>query len=595
MFYLDDLTQPVCAYVHEPVRDCARDTAVILCPPFGWDDVSAYRSLRDWAASLAKAGYRSIRFTLPSAGDSGGSPRDPDRLDAWTAAVAAGTRWLLDNGDCRRVAAIGVGLGGLLAYLAAARDAPIDDLVLWATPARARSFVRELGAFAKIEASLFTVPGVEPTTDLRPGEITVAGFLLSSQTREQLDGLDLTALPLRHPSAHRVLLLERDGIAVDRRLREHLEQSGAAVSVAAGPGYAEMTGHPQRARPPREVIDRVTAWLGEASGPGATGSGAPLVQIASIRLRGGGVVRESEFTVPQPFGLLSGILTEPIGAPPSDLCAVLLNAGAVRRIGPSRMWVEAARRWASRGVPTLRLDVEGIGDTEGDAGEYIDDAGLYVRKLVDQVLAALDALQERGVGDRFVLGGLCSGAYWSFHAALEDARVQAALMLNPRLLVWDPSLLEERAAREFRRSVMRLSNWRKVHRVSGRRALAAARVGITSTRRLVRGGRRDELEVAFDRLDSSGKRLMLLFSYDEPLHEELVARGQMRSLEGLRNLMLEYIPVRDHTLRPSWAQRRAHAAMDRALTRELAQGPAAVNFDIERRTDRQRRPPTATR
>ena len=61
-----------------------------------------------------------------------------------------------------------------------------------------------------------------------------------------------------------------------------------------------------------------------------------------------------------------GILTEPVG-PAVDLCAVWLNAGPQRRIGPNRMWVETARRWAALGVPSVRVDLAAIGDADGDS------------------------------------------------------------------------------------------------------------------------------------------------------------------------------------------------------------------------------------
>ena len=77
----------------------------------------------------------------------------------------------------------------------------------------------------------------------------------------------------------------------------------------------------------------------------------------------------------------------------------------------------------------------------------------------------------------------------------------------------------------------------------------------------------------FDRYAASGKRLMLLFSDNEPLHEELISGGQLARLDRSPNVTLERIPVRDHTLRPSWAQTRAHAALDRALERELELAP----------------------
>jgi hypothetical protein len=44
----------------------------------------------------------------------------------------------------------------------------------------------------------------------------------------------------------------------------------------------------------------------------------------------------------------------------------------------------------------------------------------------------------------------------------------------------------------------------------------------------------------------------------------------MSVLEQSPNVTVEHIAVRDHTLRPIWAQARAHEALDRALHRTLA-------------------------
>src|SRR5205085_341196 len=154
--------------------------------------------------------------------------------------------------------------------------------------------------------------------------------------------------------------------------------------------------------------------------------------------------KETPIAIEQPFGSLFGILSEPLGTPRDALTAVLLNPGAHRRIGQGRMWVEAGRRWAARGVPTLRLDLEGIGDADGEATRFQDMGALYTPELVRQVLAALGALDARGLGSSYVLAGLCSGAFWAFHAALEDERVTAAFMLNPQTLFWNPSQYTER-------------------------------------------------------------------------------------------------------------------------------------------------------
>jgi hypothetical protein len=333
------------------------------------------------------------------------------------------------------------------------------------------------------------------------------------------------------------------------------------------------------------VIERVTAWLDEASASsppdGARSSPSPGGASATAQLQiGQARIQETPLTIEQSFGRLSGVLAEPLGPTAPGLCVVLLNAGAVRRIGPSRMWVEVARRWAARGVPTLRLDVEGIGDADGDATPYTEDAGLYVPELVPQVLATLDVLLERGVGERFVLAGLCAGAYWSFHAALRDPRVSAAFMVNPRALIWDRALAP---ARDLRAFLSQPASWSKIReQASVARVwalalwlLAAPKRWLSRSKSHGRLGAVEAKEVddALDQLHATGKGVLLMFSDHEPLQEELVRSGRMAGLEQWQNLTLEYIPVRDHTLRPNWAQRQAHDALDRALDRELGASP----------------------
>ncbi len=61
--------------------------------------------------------------------------------------------------------------------------------------------------------------------------LEVTGFALSDQTLGDLEALDLTKLEIPCAGGRRVLLIERDQLGVDRRLREHLEQSGVALEV----------------------------------------------------------------------------------------------------------------------------------------------------------------------------------------------------------------------------------------------------------------------------------------------------------------------------------------------------------------------------
>ncbi|MFI5037852.1 MAG: hypothetical protein ACHP93_05180 [Solirubrobacterales bacterium] len=588
-----------------PHSDMQRDAAVLICPPFGWEDVCSYRSRREWAEQLATAGHAVLRIDLPSTGDSGGSPEDPDRLAAWIDAVGSAAGWLLTATASPRVAAIGIGLGGLLACAATADGAPIDELVLWAVPSRGSVFVRELRAFGRMESSRLQRRSDGNGQQLPKGYVGAGGFVLSAQTAESLEGLDLVADTHAAGRPRRALLLERDGIGVDERLRAHLERSGVAVRVAPGDGYGAMTAEPQEARPPLDVFTSVQRWLGEAPATATAATGAANAATAATQPAGASAspvqgqarcatvpavvscsdagdltidgvrIRETPLSIEQPFGSLFGVLAQPVeDTGMQDLGAVLLNAGAIRRIGPNRMWVEIARRWAARGVPSLRLDLEGLGDADGDATRFVDVAELYVPELVVQVSSAIDVLCARGAARRFVLAGLCSGAYWSFHGALQDERVVAAFMLNPRTLFWNATLEN---VRYLRRGLFRPSSWRmilhgdvRLSRMSSVARQAPRSVVKHAVARWRAHGDSDELDLALDQLRSLDKRLRFVFSEEEPLYEELERQGRLSRGERWPNLELDLLPGRDHTLRPANSQRRAHDVLDRALEQELA-------------------------
>jgi hypothetical protein len=224
-------------------------------------------------------------------------------------------------------------------------------------------------------------------------------------------------------------------------------------------------------------------------------------------------------------------------------------------------------------VPSLRLDLEGLGDADGDATRFVDVAELYVPELVAQVRSAIDALCARGAARHFVLAGLCSGAYWSFHGALQDERVVAAFMLNPRTLFWNASLEN---VRYLRRGLLQPSSWRmvlggdvrlsRVSTVARQAPLALAKHAIA---RWQAHGDSDELDLALDRLRVMGKRLVFAFSENEPLHEELERQGRLSHGERWPNIELDLLPGHDHTLRPANSQRCAHDVLDRALKLEL--------------------------
>jgi len=575
--YLELEPDSVFAILHAPSERAQSDVGVVFCPPFGWAELCAHRSLRKWAEVLAAHGHAALRLDLPGTGDSAGTPRDPARLSAWSAAVAAGGNWLRAAQACERIVAIGLGLGGMLALAAIAQGAPIDDVVLWGVPRNGRLLLREMRTFAQMSSD---AGGDSPhaATPASEDELEVAGFVLSRETGRDLQALDLTMLAVPGAEHRRILMLGRDTLEPDKRLRAHLEACGASVTVAEGPGYGKMLTHPQFPIPPERVFARTLTWLNEldvSMHSGSVGRATPTPQPSSATqtlLRvGDAAICERPFTVELEHRRLAGVLALP-QAGDAALCAVLLNAGAVRRIGPNRMWVESARRWAARGVPTLRIDGAGFGDSDGDERRYFQNSEFYRDDSVDQIRATLDALEDRGLPSRFMLAGLCSSAYSSVQAALVDARVRALILVNMWSFVWSEELAALRDARRAQ-AMLRSGAWRDVARI----ATSEGRIGRFARTRLHRlfaprnvpGTVAAQTDRILDRLNERGVQTLLLLSEQEPLAEDFIADGRIERLERWPTLRYERIPIDDHIFRPVWAQRYVNEAFDAALARAI--------------------------
>ena len=559
---------PVLAVLHLPAAENSSNTAVLLCPPFGWEETASYRGRRHWAVALAEAGYPTARIDLPGAGDSGGLPTDAGRLGAWTAAVSSAATWLRETTNCGRVVAVGIGLGGMLAYAAVANGAPIDDLILWAVPAQGRALLHGLRAHSDIVASRY--PSDTRSESLPGGARQLTGFLLSAETARKLEELDLTALTLPPRADRRVLLVGRDGLKVDRHLRESLELGGAAVAVASGSDYSRLMAQPEDAEIPHATIGESIAWL-RAAPP------VPPVAVIdhahrsvpvsdSMRLaRDGTTITERPLSFDLGRGEQLGVLCEPTEGDRAPFCAVLLS------VGVNRFWVEVARSWAARGVSTVRIDLEHIGDPD----EPQDASNLYAPGPIADTLAVLDQLRARGLPDRFVVVGLCAAAYWALHAALSDARVCGTMMINLYSFQWDDALKAEHNARELRQALRR-TIWSRLLRmdVTPHQLIRGLQVLVSTilrpgARRAAARARSRPVGSVLDKLRDEGTESLVLLSDGEPLHEQFEREHVIDRLEEWPNLHLEQIPSRDHLFQAFWLQSYVRDSLDRAIVRIL--------------------------
>jgi pimeloyl-ACP methyl ester carboxylesterase len=568
--------------VHHPAEDASGPrTPVLICSPWGWDEVASYRPRRAWAQRLASAGHPTLRFDLPGTGDSSGSPRDPDLLATWLAAVGAAADDLAERSGEEEIAILGLGLGGLLALAAVEAGVRAAELITLAAPISGRAFVRSARQFSRLQAwNEGSASAAQPE-----GWIEASGFLLSAATIAELETLKPGAS--FGPGLKRVLTLSGRSGVPSNALTKALDASPVESEADGVAGWAQMVSHPERSRLAADAAEKVEVWLGRGGRPAAGGAGRPTGSAAvpaptRIELDDGDApIAEELFPVEQGYGRSFGVLATPAGGAPAGVCAVFLNAGGVRNIGPNRMWLERGREWAARGVPVLRVDLEALGEADGDPDGVPPGDEFFSSRFEPQVERVLDALAARGLGPHFVIVGLCSGGYFAFRTACADPRVRAALVINAGALVFRAGIFEEREAGKVSRVFDRAwlakllrgkVGWGKV------RGMLASLAGqlVARLRRLGRGGGRswfDQVQEDLDRLQASETRLTLMFSDNEGMADELKAEGFRATLAERPFVELIELPGADHTLRPLEAQAALQEALDERLERELA--PAA--------------------
>lgn len=112
------------------------------------------------------------------------------------------------------------------------------------------------------------------------------------------------------------------------------------------------------------------------------------------------------------------------GAADASCGLVLVVGGPQYRVGSHRQFVLLARRLAAAGIPVLRFDYRGMGDSEGALRSF-EDIQPDIRAAVDRLLG------ERPGIRRVVLWGLCDAASAIAVYAPSDPRVAGLVLLNP--------------------------------------------------------------------------------------------------------------------------------------------------------------------
>lgn len=565
--YFGSTDRPLFGWLHRR-EPCSR-IGLVIVPPFGYEAVCAARSLRHLAESAAASGLIALRFDLDGTGDSAGDDLDPARLEQWLGSIDRACEFVRAQG-ARRIVIAGVRLGASLAALAAGRRDDIDGLVAIATVPSGKALLREAHA---LQLALGLSPA--PAGSELP-ERELVGFAVSEETWAALSRIDLGACA-RAP-APRILLIDRDDRPPNDALAAHFAALGAAVSRERLPGYVEMTLDPHRTEVPQAIIDATVSFALALRDEERSSRAVPTANLSSrAHLRFGSAAFDEEAV------WIDDHLFAIAARPPSTArrAVILLNSGAVGRIGPNRMYVTLCRRLAARGVLAMRVDLSGIGDSPSRGGD--EENVVYHRHAIDDVASALRWARAAGASE-IAAAGLCSGGYHALRAALAGQPIDTIVVINPLTFHYVPGAPLDVAAfritadaARYRKSIASGASWRKLLRgevkLTRIATVIAHRLGTraaSATKNVLRALRiplRDDLGTELRLLARRGVAIRFVFANGDPGHSMLGEQGGsvVAQLLASGQISVQTIAGADHTFTPRWTHEQVLRVIEAAV------------------------------
>lgn len=480
-FYFGEKTSPLFGWLHKPIHDDPAKQCILMCSPLGLEYMNSYRSLRHLADNLARMGITVLRFDYHGTGDSSGSNYNEDKLTIWLDNIATARQALLSITNLNESGLIGFRMGASLGLMAS-ETVPFNFLVLWAPILSGKRFVREIKTLQKMSA----------VSDRNSNPILEAGGMVFwPKTEERLQSFNLLETK---PVTNKILIVPQDDQTVDKRLATYFDSIGVLTKQIALKGSADMLVDAHLTTVPFDSISKIVQWCRSVAEFGSTSaSRSTLESKTTISNKTGELTQSTSFIVEKQdpeiallqnydatesvfkFGdqaNLFAIKTERTsGYDPKLPIIIFANSGTNHHIGPSRLYVQLARRLAALGFLVVRLDLSGIGDSivENPIQENIE----YIDTGASEILQAMDSLNDslKPNKPKFIISGLCSGAYFSFQTALaiNSRDVEEIYLINPLTFYWEQGMTADSSLAKnfsawnwYKQAVVNPSSWRKI-------------------------------------------------------------------------------------------------------------------------------------
>ncbi|MFQ6097910.1 MAG: alpha/beta fold hydrolase [Armatimonadota bacterium] len=467
--------------LHTPDAECNRRAAFVFCPPFAEERKCAHRVLVRCARRFCDLGFSVLRFDLSGTGESEGAAADaaPDR---WREDVHAAIAFVREAVGARHVGLLGLRLGASLSAQVAAERDDVQWLVLWEPVVNGPRYLslnlrRSLIKQMLTQGKDFEATRSAAASEAGPRDTDFDGHRVSAACQEQISQIDLTSL--QRLTAPHVLLLHigpREVLSKEcQAFLDHLRTLAVNVTAEAvrEQPFWNLIGLVEG----EAAVSGTVNWLNSsASDEGADCARTPDAgRQPAVRC----VSRDAPMapvTFTSRGSKLFGMLHRPDSVGPDAIGAILLHGWSGNRRGPHDMLVAAAAACCVRGMPALRFDFRGRGDSEGALFEA------NLATMIEDTECAARMIREMTGVKRLALIGICSGCEVAIGAAPLIPQVQA-------LALWSaPMVAASRAATRRRKQLANLAEYgRKLFRAETWRKAFTGRLNVDLIKRAVTG------------------------------------------------------------------------------------------------------------